>query len=193
MRIVPSWLYASAAMLFLWSGLAFTPSAKADDHAKYYALNPVWQGGRLAHLSKYIGTENNLAVLDDPYVADSMKLVLGEDSTAVRERLLSSPGVIEYHLFFIVLRGSLPAKENHTEAATLIVNLTNGGLYAGLQTGGKTVVFGNHGPDEINPDYGELPWPLLFWVKQQTLQHIGWVPPKENFEWKFKTPQEKSK
>ena len=179
--------------MFLWSGLIFPQSAGADSQTTHHARDPVWQGGRLAHLSKYIGTENNKAVLDDPYVADYMKWILRDKYEAVRARLLSSPGVIEYYVYFIVLRGSLPAEDNHIEAATLVVNLANGGLYAGLQTGGKTIVYGNHSPDENHPDYGDLPWPLLFWVKQEELQHIGWEPPKENFEWKFKAPPSEPK
>lgn len=188
MRMSPSRLCAPVAALALWAGLIFPPAAGADDQTMRYSRNPVWQDGRLAHLSTYIGTENNRAVLDDPYVTDYMKWELRDKYEAVRERLLSSPGVIEYYLFFIVLRGSLSAKDNHIEAATLVVNLTNGVHYTGLTSGGRTIVFGNHGPDENNPSYGELPWPLLFWVKQTELQQIGWEPPTKNFEWKYKAP-----
>lgn len=187
MLSVPSCLRALVATAILCSGLAF-PSPVAADEQALRDLIPVWQSGRLARLNKYIGTQGNWAVLDDPYVVDSMKWVLRDKYETVRARLLSNPGVIDYYLFFIVLRGSLPTKGNHVEAAILVVDLTNGGLYAGLETGGKTIVFGNHGPDDDAPDYGELPWPLLFWVKQSELQHIGGEPPTINFEWRSKAP-----
>tara|TARA_R110001592_G_scaffold64194_2_gene197417 strand:- start:13664 stop:14245 length:582 start_codon:yes stop_codon:yes gene_type:complete len=188
MRMISSRLCAPVAALALWAGLAFPPAAGADDQTMSYGGNPVWRDGRLAHLSKYIGTQNNRAVLDDPYVADYMRWELRDKYEAVRERLLSSPHVINYDLFSIVLGGSLSAKDNHIEAAILVVDLTNGGLYTGLESGGRTIVFGNRGPDENNPYYGELPWPLLFWVKQAELQQIGGEPPTKNFEWKYKAP-----
>lgn len=167
-------------------------TAKAENQTLRHA-DPVWHGNSLAHLSKYIGTDNNQAVLDDPEVAAAMKQQLRENYEAARERLLSRPGIIDFYLFFIVLEGSLDARDNHIEAAILVLDLTNGLTYTGPETGGTTIVYGNHGPDIRSPDYGELPWPLLVWVKQTELQHIAWEPPTKNFEWKFKAPPSEPK
>lgn len=189
------WFRAIATSAFLLSNLVLSPTASADDQflRHLHRLVPIWQGGRLAQLSKYIGTENNWAVLDDPQVADSMKWLLRDKYDAVHARLSSHPGVIGFYLFFIVLRGSLPAKDNHVEAAILVIDLTNGGLYAGLQTGGKTTVYGNHGPDEDAPEYVELPEPLRLWVADAANQIYASEPPAENFEWKFKAPPSEPK
>lgn len=176
------------AAFVLCLGLAIPPAAGAWDNQALRHADPVWKDGGLEHLSKYIGTDNNRAVLDDPYVAKTMKWKFHENYEAIRERLLSSRHIISFDIFFMTLAGSLPARNNHIEAACLVIDLSNGILYAGLQSGGKMIVYGNHGPDLNHPDYGELPIPLLMWVKLSDALRAIDEPPTKNFEWRFKAP-----
>lgn len=180
-------LRLALSLLFIWPGLVFLPTAQANDQTMYNRDHPVWHGHSLARLSKYIGTDNNRAVLDDPEVIDAMKGQLGGSYKAVRERLLGNPAIIGFNLLFLDLRGSLTAQNNQEQAAILIINLTNSIIYTGLLTGGKTIVYGNHGPDEDKPLYGELPEQLRLWVAQTANQDYADEPPTKNFEWHFKS------
>ena len=150
-----------------------------------YNKHPVWHGSSLAHLSQYIGTDNNRAVLDDPKIVRSMKHLLLENYQTVRERLLERPAIIDFYLYFIGLRGSLTGGNDQAEAALLVIDLTNGMIYSGLQTNGKIIVFGNHGPDIHQPHYIELPQQLRLWVADAAYQTYADEPPSKNFEWRY--------
>lgn len=183
MPIRPDFCLLLGAML-LGSAITLPAPALASDRAAY-KTDPVWTGGPLAHLSKYIGTEDNRAVLDDPKVIAGMKRQLRENYGTVRERLLSQPHIIGFYAFSIALGGSLPAQNNQAQAAALVIDLTNSLVFTGLRSGGKTIIYGNRGPDLKNPDYGELPFMLRVWAAQIAHQPLADEPPATNFEWRF--------
>ncbi len=175
-------------VLLLWAGMGFAFTTQANDRSMDFGGNPVWKDGRLAHLSKYIGTENNRAVLEEPYIIEQLKWDLQDRYDLFRKAILDTPVIIGFDLFHIVLRGFAPGPNKEGVEAILVVNLRNGWAFPGIRIGKKRIVYGNKGPDEKDPTFGELPWPLLIWSRYDEIWRMFDKPPTENFEWKHHAP-----
>jgi hypothetical protein len=139
--------------------------------------------GKLAHLTPYVGTNNHRAILDDPYVAATLKELTGEYyekfdnfDLSIAHVELSSP--------FIILRGSRSRDAFRPEFFLIIlINWGNGDIQAAIDIeDGEKVAFSKRN------SFREIPSVMPHFLHSRDLLQQLKTPPKENFIWRGPKP-----
>jgi len=133
--------------------------------------------GKLAHLTQYAGTNNHRAILDDPYVAETLKELTGEYYEKFNNFNLSITHV-ELSSPFIILRGSRWIDAFRPEFFLMImINWGNGDIQAANDfEGGKKIAFSN------GRSFRDLPIQMQFFLHRRSLYETLDQAP-ENFLW----------
>ena len=113
--------------------LSITASSKVRDTKDF-------KKGKLGHLSKYIGTYNYDAILDDTVVKENLKTLVGEKELATIRQNLGVIGPIEFIETSLVLSGQAP-HEGGSEEAMVFVELSDGTVRAGLLHEKKVTIY----------------------------------------------------
>jgi len=134
--------------------------------------------GKLAHLTQYAGTNNHRAILDDPYVAETLKELTGEYYEKFNNFDLSNADV-ELSSPFIILRGSRWHDAFRPQYFLIVmIAWDNGQIHAAIEfEGGKKIVFSDR------ERFRGLLREIKFFLHQEKFFEVLNNPPTGDFTW----------
>jgi len=134
--------------------------------------------GKLAHLTQFAGTNNHRAILDDPYVAETLKKLSGEYYEKFNNFNLSITHV-ELSSPFIILRGSRWIDAFRPEFfLVILIDWENGAIHAAIDfVEGMQIVFSDR------KSFRNLPSDIRYFINRLEVFEVLDRQPNARFRW----------